>query len=480
MTEEPESSPQQRWIPAVVIGGGVLGFCLCALVITAATSGLLRGALLRIGLRPEPTSSPTHPGPTPTSRPTHLATTSAATPTPGHLSPQVQAAMDQIQTQVIQLRGLKPLSDVERQLISPSDLQSQVQSDFLSNYTQTDAKNDSRVYTLLGLLPSDFDLWDFYNQLYAEQVAGYYDDENKVMYVVQGSGFNGPERLTYAHEYTHALQDQHFGLRENLGYTDAACEENSERCAGVQALVEGDATQLEDQWLRNYATQKDIDQILAFYSDFQSPVYDSAPAFIKDSFAFPYTEGLNFVQALYRQGNWSAVDDAYQHPPSSTEQILHPERYPEDTPVLLADLGQLDDSLGSGWSQINQGTFGELFTRQVMEAFIPKDTAATAAEGWGGDEYQAFANDSSGDTALVLVAIWDTIRDSQDAFLGWRDYGDARFGTHKAVGSGYEWDTGQAHMILDRQSNQTLLILSPAQTAAAALQDSVSFPLGKR
>ncbi len=322
-------------------------FCMCALVVTAATSGLLKSGLLRLGLEPEVTTTASVQVSRPTHRPTRPSST-AATATPAQLSPKTRAAMDKIQSQVSQLRGLKPLDQTQRQLISPSDLKAQVESDFMSGYSQTDAEHDSQVYSLLGLLPEGFDLWDFYTQLYTEQVAGYYDDENKVMYVVQGSGFDGPERLTYAHEYTHALQDQHFGLRDNLGYTESACQDDSERCAAIRALVEGDATLLEDQWLRNYATQQDIDQIMAFYSTFQSPVYDSAPAFLQESFAFPYTQGLAFVQGLYRKGNWAEIDDAYQDPPASTEQILHPERYPIDDPVYLAPPSGLNTALGFG------------------------------------------------------------------------------------------------------------------------------------
>ena len=148
--------------------------------------------------------------------------------------------------------------------------------------------------------------------------------------------------------------------------------------------------------------------------------------------------------------------------------------------MYLAPPSGLKTALGSGWAKTNDGTFGELFTRQVLESVLPKATAAKAAEGWGGDVYQAFADQASGDTALVLVTIWDTIRDSQEAALAWRDYGDARFGDHKSVGSGYRWDADTSFVILDRQSNQTMLILAPDQSSAEAIQDASGFPLHKR
>ena len=38
-------------------------------------------------------------------------------------------------------------------------------------------------------MPPDFDLKQWYTDLYSEQIAGYYDDEIKTMFVVQETGF---------------------------------------------------------------------------------------------------------------------------------------------------------------------------------------------------------------------------------------------------------------------------------------------------
>jgi hypothetical protein len=70
------------------------------------------------------------------------------------------------------------------------------------------------ILSLLGLLPPDFDLKNFYNQLYSEQIAGFYDSETGEIYVVKGETFGISEKMTYAHEFTHVLQDQTFGFEE--------------------------------------------------------------------------------------------------------------------------------------------------------------------------------------------------------------------------------------------------------------------------
>ena len=74
------------------------------------------------------------------------------------------------------------------------------------------------LYKELGLLPADDSLEQLYLDLLTSQVAGLYDDKTKHMYVVTNTGTIGPiEEITYAHEFTHALQDQRFGLRSVVG-----------------------------------------------------------------------------------------------------------------------------------------------------------------------------------------------------------------------------------------------------------------------
>jgi hypothetical protein len=474
-TQTDETEQRPAWLTPALIAGALLAICLCGLVVASSTSGLLGQGLAQLGLTARPTLAPSVSPETPT-RTAHPSQTSA-TPTVSALAPDVVAAMDTIESQVSQLRGLSPLAPTERRLITSADLAALVKSEFLQDYTRQDAQAETDLYSQLGLVQPNFDMWDFYLKLYAEQVAGFYDDQDKIMYVVAGEVFDGPARLTYAHEYTHALQDQHFGLRENLGYTEAGCETDSERCAGIQALVEGDATLLEDQWLRTYASQDEIDQIMAFYSDYQTPVFDSAPAFVQDIFTFPYTDGLSFVQGLYRKGSWAAVDEAYGSPPLSSEQILHPDRYGIDPPIHLAEPKKLKDALGPGWKMVDRGTLGELFIREWLKAFLPEATAINAAAGWAGDLYAVFSDEDTGQTAVVFVADWDTIRDAQDASLALRDYGDARFGDHHSTATGYDWQTDALTMVVDRQSSQTLLVLAPDANAAGAIQKAVDIPV---
>jgi hypothetical protein len=352
-----------------------------------------------------------------------------------------------------------------------------VLDDFLDDYTEDEATDDALVLSLLGLLERDFDLFSFYLDLYSEQIAGFYDDEVKKMFVVQESGFRGMERITYAHEYVHALQDQIWNFDEGLDFNDESCELDSERCAGIIALVEGDATLLQEQWLMEYATQTDIAQILEFYEGYESPVYDSAPNFMQQDFLFPYTYGTDFVREIHSQGGWDAVDQVYSDPPVSTEQILHPERYPWDKPIAI-EPPDLEAALGTGWREVESNVLGEWFTQLVLSEQVGDDLSIVAAHGWGGDVYVVASNDDEGSGALFLLTIWDSVRDAQEFAAAFLDYGDARFG-QRDVGSGtFVWDSSDGVVRFERIGNQTLWILAPDEDLVETIRLAVDFPYG--
>lgn len=396
------------------------------------------------------------------------------------LSPAIREQMDQIEGEVIALRGLQPSGLVSRGLLTEEQLKQRVLDDFFADYTQEEAQDDSRTLALLGLVPPGYDLYNLYIELYSEQIAGYYDDELKQMFVVQGSGFSGTERLTYSHEYVHALQDQNYDFENGLLYNEDSCEANSERCAGLQALIEGDASLLEEQWLRTYATEQDYEDIFSFYEDYQSPVFDSAPHALQEDFLFPYLYGSDFVLQLYQQGGWAAVDRAYEDVPLSTEQILHPELYPDDKPVWL-ETPDVIPALGPDWREIDSDVLGEWYTRLMLEERVDPDSAQKAAAGWAGDVYVVLNNDALDQGILVLATSWDTVRDAHEFYEVFREYGNSRFGEHMSFSTTEGiWENNSIFSKLLVSNDQTLWILAPNAETAETVLSAVSFPLPKR
>jgi len=403
----------------------------------------------------------------PTATPLPLITPFPTDPSSGSLPEIISRQMDQIQVQVIQIRGLAQLKALKRDMLTPDQLRKRVTDEFFKDYTPDKANQDARLMSALGLLAPGFDLHQLYLDLYSEQIAGYYDSETKEMFVIQGGSFGGPERMTYAHEFTHALQDQHYDLREGLKIKDDYCQTHSEYCAGVQALIEGDATLSEQDWLSTYATAEDRQQIQAFYSTYRSPVYDSAPAFMKDDFLFPYRQGLEFVQSLFDQGGWPAIDAAFTNPPVSTEQILHSELYPQDRPMEVT-LPDLAGALGAGWKELERNTLGEWYTYLVLSRGrdskfqISTSQASKAAAGWGGDTYAVLSGPEQG-MALIERWKWDTAGDAEEFWQALQDYGSKRWGDPTArTQNRLGWQgTADGVVALVQRAQETLWVITP-------------------
>ena len=317
--------------------------------------------------------------------------------------------------------------------------------------------------------------------LYSEQIAGFYDDETKEMYVIQGESFLGPERLTYAHEYVHALQDQNYDFENGLGYNDENCEADSERCAAISVLIEGDASTLEMEWFTSYGTHEDGQEINDFYATFDSPIFDGSPEFIQSDLIFPYSQGADFVESLLDKGGWEAVDAAYANLPVSTEQILHPERYPDDLPQTVS-LPDLSSTLGAGWIEIDQGVLGEWYTFLILAyghsaSFqLSESQARQAAQGWGGDHYVVFYQPETSALALVVQMVWDTSKDATEFGSTFEKYGDKRFGAGQEQPLGRTWADGDLYSEIITQDDLTTWIIAPDAETGAALRQALQLP----
>lgn len=398
------------------------------------------------------------------------ATPSAQVPSEGSgdlLPAKVSAEMEKIESQVMELRGIRLQGEITRKLMTTEQLNEQVMGDFFADYDEEENRRDTIILNLFGLLEKDYDLNAMFVDLYSEQIAGYYDNETKEMVVVADDAFGGPHRMTYAHEFTHALQDQAYDLRDGLGLDDQNCQLDSEYCAAVQALVEGDATLTETLWFAKYSTFKDKKEVFQYYNSYESPVYDTTPLFLQSDFLFPYDKGLNFVQTLYDQGGMAAVDQAYGSPPVSTEQILHPERYPQDVPLKI-EIADLDDILGSEWQKIDDNTLGEWYTylllSQSYEANwnVAVDAAEMASEGWGGDRYVVYNNPTTDENVLVFRSQWDTDADATQFWDEFVTYGSQRWGSPEPDQSDYlRWDSAESIVVVARYEDQILWMMAP-------------------
>ena len=391
------------------------------------------------------------------------------------IEPDIARQMDEIQLQVIMERGLKPSENIDRKLYSTDELAVKITQDFFKDYLVEDARNEALTLASFGLINPDFDLYALYTELYSEQVAGFFDMETNEMVVVQADSFGGVERFVYAHEYTHVLQDQNFDIENGLKYNDEDCETDAERCSAILALIEGDATLSQLNWFMSNASPADQAELMEMFTkENESPVFDSAPEFIALGVTFPYEYGYLFVDHLFSNGGWGTVDRAYQNPPESTEQILHPNRYPDDKPIPVS-LPDFDGILGSGWEEIDRGVMGEWYSFLILSkgldesARLDDDQAKLAAEGWGGDAYVVYYNADTIETVMVLYSVWDTPAEADEYADSFREYADDRFGTS----TNDNWQGADGYHVFYHQEDITTWILAADAEQAAIIWQTI-------
>jgi hypothetical protein len=342
--------------------------------------------------------------PTPTSSAGSSATPGAsATPLP---SGQAAAIYHEIENQVIAERGLPAKERSEPTILTEDEVRTRIEEQFRKDNPEDEIAIREETLTALGLLPADASLGDLYVDLLGSQVAGFYDPETKEMVVVSRSGeIGGTEKTTFAHEFTHALQDQSF----DLDGIDVDAIGQGDRSLGRLALVEGDATLLMTRWLTGNLTADEIQDLLDVDPEAQAQL-ERMPAILRETLLFPYQQGLIFVNGIWARGGWQAVDAAYGRLPDSTEQVLHPAKYVarEMSVDVPLDADALAKAMGTGWSGTPEDTLGEFrLSIWLRENGIKALAAGDAAKGWGGDRL-AYLRGPDDAYALIMRTAWDS------------------------------------------------------------------------
>lgn len=364
---------------------------------------------------------------------------------------------DAIAREVALMRGLSLKSPMQKGVRDRKQLRETLVRRIAEEYTDEEIAAEGKLYKQLGLFPQDLDYKALILDLLTEQIAGFYDQNSKELYIMSGLPA-ALQRPTMAHEIFHVLQDQHFDILAMQAPFDPKA--NGDFQLARSALLEGDATllmidftlkenaQLPQGAITSLAQMPlvlgavsvltlenltSIQSILGGSEPERDPTpgaresaSDRAPAVLKESLIFPYVAGLRFILMAYSKlGSWEAMRAIYADAPVSTEQIIHPERYfAKDLPTLLEfDPGSALP--GKTWTPIYENVAGEfqmyLTLKQHLRidrkqgAPLPAIDLPIAVEGWGGDKLLAFEN-ADEDVLIAHMSSWDTLQDAAEYY----------------------------------------------------------------
>ncbi|MDA0988302.1 MAG: hypothetical protein O2783_04075 [Chloroflexi bacterium] len=365
--------------------------------------------------QPTAISTATTP-PTPTATVTSTTaltptTQAGATPAPTSTQPIPSALspiFEQILTRVSEIRGLDPLEEIMPMFMTREELANALREDL--DESREDIENGQNLLRIMGLIPQSADLYELLLSLYGEQVVGFYDTETEELYVIKGMAELTPlDEITLAHEYVHALQQQHFDIHT---MTEAA-EDDSEAGSALSALIEGDATVVQVEYMRTHLTSEQQQEIFSAGGD--SPIFNASPYVLQESLLFPYSQGSVLVNTLLLFQAWEGVNDAYRNPPLSTEQVLHSAKYLAGERPVAVSLPDVAATLGQGWEMVCEDVMGEFLIKTYLSTRTSTNQAARAAAGWGGDRFNLMAG-PRGEQALVALLEWDSERDAREFF----------------------------------------------------------------
>ncbi|MEE8467361.1 MAG: hypothetical protein V3T22_02840 [Planctomycetota bacterium] len=343
---------------------------------------------------------------------------------------RLRSTAEQIRSEIEELRGLAFKQPVRIELADRDTFLEYTRARLEANAGREEIELDGEVAVLLGLIPGDEDLYELTMKVLMEQVGGFYDPHTATFYIMDSVQ---PElaRVIMAHEFTHALDDQH----HDLDGTAEALAGNSDALLAHSAVVEGSGMELMLQWAAQHLTPSQLAEMVQAQAELPTDAVAGAAPFVWKPLVAIYYQGQHFMrhQARIRPlsgfARMSDVDRALSDPPRSTEQVLHPVKY--WSPEHVDEPRQVSIQVGhlpQGWSVAREDTFGELYAALLTTPFADRGGMNVslvglislrftneAATGWGGDRYVLL---HKGEGVLLHMSTrWDSIKDAQEFAL---------------------------------------------------------------
>lgn len=313
------------------------------------------------------------------------------------------ARIREISRLVEDVRGRRFEAAVPASEIDPASLKTFLRAKLADSFPASPAET-LKSLAVLGLIDETPDVVERLLDFYASQVVAFYDPEPRRFYVVRGTASDPlegmgtgdvAEKLLFAHELTHALQDQSLRLDRRF----KSLRDDGDRALALQCLLEGEATvvmvrvALRDLPGADEAVEEALAPLLSAGGLEKANAPKNLPDYFVEQLFFPYVEGTAYVRRAVVRGGWKEVDRLWADPPVSTSEILHAERRPSPVPDLLpSDVNRLGPPRSHF---LYADTIGEWSLRFLLRRSMPEAEASEAAAGWRGDRIAFYASGSS-------------------------------------------------------------------------------------
>ena len=311
------------------------------------------------------------------------------------------------ESQVEQVRELDFLRPVAVQPVSAEEIAGKLEGAFDDTYPKEFYDRRTVAWQTLGVIPRDVTIRDALLAFQTGQVVGFYNPvDGELVYRADGD-LGLVERVTLAHELTHAIDDQHFDLGAIDGIAARCRDEAFQAALGA---VEGSAQFFAVRVLFEFPP--DRRRLLGARRRRGRARRRAAVHRRPAAVAVHRRAGVHHRARVPRRRH-RGRRGARARSPTTTEQILHPERFPTDRPIAASTCPTLAGDLGPGWGDLDVMQVGEAWLAAMLGLRLDASVAEAAAAGWDGGS--TGRSPTAPTHAVVVATAWDTTADA-DAF----------------------------------------------------------------
>ncbi len=353
---------------------------------------------------------------------------------------ELDAVVGRSMARVEAVRELEFEDSVPVEVISREALRERRETNDSGNVTSTENRLHQNVkWEAVFAIGEGEDAISTFSSTQTATIGGFYNyAEDRIVIVSENTTTPKMDEITLSQELFHALQDQRLRVSYNRSTREGLNARNG--------IVEGDGNLVDRRYQQRCEAEWDC--LLPESSDGSGGGGDINYGIYLTQFQ-PYSDGPKFVRGIYNEGGWEAVNAVYETPPTSTEQVIHPEKYPDEGPSDISFSDTSSDEwtipdLGEG--SVEYATFGEgglaaMMMRPVFATggaetpvvgpnefynltdsgeisdFDPLIYGLDATDGWGNDRLYPYVTDESAttnETGYVWKTAWDSDEDASD------------------------------------------------------------------
>ncbi|MDT3433610.1 Hvo_1808 family surface protein [Haloarcula sp. 1CSR25-25] len=325
------------------------------------------------------------------------------------------AVVARTMARVERVRGLEFKQSVPVSVISRAEYRNRSRGDGSGGSGRPQDPWNDQVWEALLIIGEDSGSSESIGDTLSTTVQGYYSPSRDEIVIVSPTETPQIDRRTLSHELVHALQDQHFGLNGSAKTQDTQLSR--------QGVTEGEANYVRvlyerrcgDGWGCIALPDRTSDGGESSDGGSQEPSYNEGLFTVLYQ---PYVTGPRFIDQVRADGGWGAVDALHDDFPDSTEQVLHPEKYPDEKPVNVSVADRSTDE----WSRFDHDPVGDTVGETSVYAMMYHNGQTEGdrysyesdiSAGWGGDLVVPYRNGSGG-YGYVWETRWDTEEDATE------------------------------------------------------------------